>query len=205
MFPALVEAVKRFCIPVDLLDSAIDGQLMDLRHVRYQSFAELRRYCYCVASTVGIAAVYIWGFRNSDAIVLADERGVAFQMTNILRDVREDLARGRVYLPQEDLERFAVDMNSVTAGGDLERFVDMMRFQVARTREFYQSSAALETLVEPDARPTLRIMTRIYGGILEQIAHDPAAVLRERVGLSSIAKLREVAAQLWHLQVEGPA
>ncbi len=203
MFPALIEASRRFCIPPDLLDSAIDGQLMDLQRQHYHTFEELKHYCYCVASTVGIAAVYIWGFRDSDAIVMADDRGVAFQLTNILRDLREDFARGRVYLPQEDLRQFGVDLSAVMRGGDTAAFVELMNFQVSRAEEYYQSSANLESMVEPDARATLRTMTGIYHGILDQIRQEPLAVLSRRVGLSSMAKISQVVRQVWFSQVEG--
>lgn len=203
MFPALAHAVHQFCIPADLLDSAIDGQVQDLAKTRYASFDELKRYCYCVASTVGIAAVYIWGFRDSAAIVLADDRGVAFQLTNIIRDIREDYSRGRVYLPQEDLDRFGVDLSLALGGGQQEQLRELILFQGRRAQDYYESSAALESLVQPDARPTLRIMTTIYHGILKQVMADPLAVLSRRVGLSSFAKMREVARELWRTQTSG--
>lgn len=205
MFPALREAVDRFGIPPELLDSAIDGQLMDMNRSHYESFDELNRYCYCVASTVGIAALYIWEFRGDGALALADDRGVAFQLTNILRDIREDHARGRVYLPQEDLVRFGVNLDSVLAGGPAEAFAEMMRFESERAAGFYASSAALEELIAPDSRATLRIMTSIYEGILKQIQADPLAVLSRRVGLSSSEKFREVGRELWRTQREGPS
>jgi 15-cis-phytoene synthase len=208
IFPALCEAMKRFRIPVGLLDSAIDGQLQDLHQLHYQTFGELRRYCYRVASTVGIAAVHIWGFRESRVIELADDRGIAFQLTNIFRDIREDYARQRIYLPQDDLQRFSVDMDAVMGGGDPRAFGELMRFQIARSQQYYASSAPLEDLVDPDARPTLRIMTGIYRGILDRIAEDPLAVLGSKVGLSSFAKLSEVAKGMWmdrKLRIEGEA
>lgn len=201
MFPALRDAVVRFCIPVDLLDSAIDGQLLDMRQSHYHHFEELKHYCYCVASTVGIAALYIWGFREGDAIVLADDRGVAFQLTNILRDIREDHARGRAYLPQADLKRFGVDLSDVLAGGDTTSFEAMMRFEIDRAQEYYDSSAGLEDMVEADARSTLKVMTTIYHGILAELAREPLAGLYRRVGLSSFAKMRQVAGQLWRTQL----
>lgn len=197
MFPALREAMHRFCIPPDLLDSAIDGQLQDLQQCRYTNFDQLRRYCYCVASTVGIAAVYIWGFRDSQAIVLADDRGVAFQLTNILRDIREDLGRDRIYLPESELAQHNVDLKHELNGGASKQFLELMRFQIERAERFYTSSAELESLVEADARPTLRTMTAIYHGILKKIAANPAAVLRKKVGLSTMQKMGEVLRQVW--------
>lgn len=203
MFPALVNAVRRFCIPCDLFDAAIEGQLQDLAKVRYSSFDELKRYCYCVASTVGIAAVYIWGFRDSSAIVLADDRGVAFQLTNILRDIREDHARGRVYIPQEDFDRFGVDLPRALAGEQQDQFRELIAFEARRAQDYYDSSASLESIIQPDARPTLRVMTTIYHGILKEIQADPTSVISRRAGLSSFAKMREVARELWRTQLNG--
>lgn len=197
MFPAFVQASRQFGIPADLYDAAIDGQIQDLHQLHYATFDELKRYCYRVASTVGIAAIYIWGFKDPNAIALADDRGVAFQLTNILRDLREDHARGRVYLPQEDLDRFGVDLDSVMRGGDTAAFAQLMRFQIQRAQGFYDSSRPLEGLIAPDSRATLGIMTGIYHGILDRIAADPLAVLRGKVGLSSLAKLAHVAKGLW--------
>lgn len=205
MFPALRDAVQRFSVPIDLFDAAIDGQLLDLNRSHYHTFDELKHYCYCVASTVGIAAVYIWGFRDDSALALADDRGVAFQLTNILRDIREDFLRGRIYLPQEDLRHYDVDLPDVLGGGSTTSFENLIRFQARRAQEFYDRSSPLETLIQPDARPTLRIMTSIYHGILDEIQDNPLALLSRRVGLSSRQKLKEVARELWRFQREGEA
>lgn len=197
MFPALREAMHRFCIPPDLLDSAIDGQLQDLQGCHYVDFEQLRRYCYCVASTVGIAAVYIWGFHDSQAIELANDRGIAFQLTNILRDIREDFARGRIYLPENELVQYQVNLSQEIDGRGSAGFTELMRFQIGRAESFYANSAGLELLVEADARPTLRTMTAIYHGILRKIARDPAAVLKKKVRLSAMQKMAEVLRQAW--------
>lgn len=197
MFPALREAMHRFCIPPDLLDSAIDGQLQDLQGCHYVDFEQLRRYCYCVASTVGIAAVYIWGFRDSQAIELANDRGIAFQLTNILRDIREDCDRGRIYLPERELAEYHVNLGQELGGHASSDFMKLMRFQIDRAECFYSSSSQLELLVDADARPTLRTMTAIYHGILKKIARDPAVVLRKKVQLSGMQKVGEVVRQMW--------
>lgn len=201
IFPSLREAVRQFAIPLDLFDAAIDGQLQDLVQKRYETFAALKQYCYRVASTVGIAAVYIWGFRDTRALKLADDRGVALQLTNILRDVREDFSRGRIYLPSDELARFGVDLPRVCRGGGTHAFESLMRFQIERAMEFYRRSEELDQLIQPDARMTLAIMTGIYRGILERIAERPLAVLSGKVSLSSGAKLGEVARQLWRGQM----
>ena len=193
MFPTLAEGVHRFGIPPELFDQAMDGQLQDLAQSRYATFDELYGYCYRVASTVGIAAVYIWRFSSPDAIKLAEYRGIAFQLTNILRDLREDAARGRIYLPQEDLSRFGVSCLDKPS----EELAEMIAFQARRAMEYYRQSAALEFMIEPDSRPTLRVMTAIYKGILDQIIANPLAVLHKRVSLSGPRKVGEVVRQLY--------
>ncbi|HEY8665875.1 MAG TPA: phytoene/squalene synthase family protein, partial [Tepidisphaeraceae bacterium] len=109
LWPALADTIARFAIPIKLLDEAIDGQLQDLVQSAYTTFIDLYGYCYRVASTVGIAAIHIFGFRDRKAVALAEERGIAMQLTNILRDIREDAARGRRYIPIEDCARFGCD------------------------------------------------------------------------------------------------
>ena len=193
MFPALAEGVHRFGIPPELFDQAMDGQLQDLEQSRYATFDELYGYCYRVASTVGIAAVYIWRFSSPDAIKLAEYRGIAFQLTNILRDLREDAARGRLYLPQEDLSRFGVTCLDKPS----EELAELIAFQARRAMEYYRQSAPLESMIEPDSRPTLRVMTAIYKGILDQIITDPLAILHKRVSLSGARKVGEVVRQLY--------
>lgn len=115
IWPAFADMAKRFSIPSRYFDEAIDGQLQDLRQSTYETFAELYQYCYRVASTVGLAAVYIWGFEDDRALKLAEHRGIAMQLTNILRDQREDTLRGRRYTPAEDFGRFGLPLPSLPA------------------------------------------------------------------------------------------
>src|SRR5262249_43050163 len=103
---ALADTVQRFGVPRQYLDDVLDGVLMDQEVTRYETFAELYRYCYRVASAVGLSCIHIWGFRGEAALAHAEAAGIAFQLTNILRDVGEDAKMGRVYLPREDLDRF---------------------------------------------------------------------------------------------------
>lgn len=121
LWPAFADSAKRFSIPTKLFDDAIDGQLQDLRQNRYDTFADLYQYCYRVASTVGIAAIYIWGFEDERALQMAEHRGIAMQLTNILRDQREDAQRGRQYLPSEDFSRFGLPLPNLPpmSDGDL--------------------------------------------------------------------------------------
>lgn len=189
LLPALGDTVRRFGIPAVIFDDAIDGQLQDLRQNRYDTFAELYRYCYRVASTVGIAALHIWGFRDARAIKLAEERGVAMQLTNILRDLKEDAGRGRQYLPGEDFARFNLEPARLDSGQGTK----FIGFEAARADSYYDSSADLESLVERDSRPALRVMTSIYRGILRRIIANPHLVLIRRVSLSTVEKMAIVA------------
>jgi phytoene synthase len=197
IWPAFHDMVRRFAVPAGIFDDAIDGQIQDLQQSLYRTFDELYRYCYRVASTVGIAAVHIWGYREARAMKLAEERGIAMQLTNILRDIREDAARGRQYLPDEDLRRFDLRLDDL--GHPLKRpqFDALLQFQARRARGYYERSAELEDLVMPDARPTLQVMTGIYRRILDRISANPHLVLIRRVGLTTLEKLLVVAEQTY--------
>lgn len=197
LWPAFHDAVRRFSIPKKVFDDAIDGQLQDLEQRIYATFEELYRYCYRVASTVGIAAVHIWGFRGERALALAEHRGIAMQLTNILRDIREDTLRGRQYLPDEDLQRFDLTLAGLNDPLKRHRFDQLLAFQTKRAASYYDRSAELEDLVAPDSRPTLQIMTSIYRRILDRITANPHLVLIRRVGLSTFEKLSLVTRHTW--------
>jgi phytoene synthase len=136
--------------------------------------------------------LYVWGFEGGEAtLALSADRGIAFQLTNVLRDLREDAARGRFYLPSDELAQAGITAEQL-ASGELSRspkFWEFMGFQIERARSYYEKSSPLESKVAADARPTLVAMTAIYRGILEKIAADPGAVLRKRVRLSTLSKL----------------
>ena len=138
-----------------------------------------------------MASIYIWGFQGGEQTLdLAIQRGVAFQLTNILRDLREDFSRDRLYLPQEDLTAAGVsegEVRSARGGAGFERLV---RLQVERAESYYESSVSLESRIEEDSRATLSTMTAIYRSLLRKIAKNPSRVLRERVSLSLIEKLK---------------
>jgi phytoene synthase len=191
LWPAFAQMVQQYQIPPALFDDAIAGQRQDLRPVEPATFEELREYCYRVAGVVGVASIHIWGFAGGDqTIALAIDRGVAFQLTNILRDVREDAARGRIYLPREDLTAANLTDQDVLAGSGGEKFTELIRFQAARAESLFEKSEPLDHRIERDARPTLAAMTGIYRGILKKIAADPQRILQQRVSLSTLAKLR---------------
>jgi 15-cis-phytoene synthase len=190
VWPAFADMARRNRLPHDLFDDVIAGQLQDLRPAAFDTFEQLYKYCYRVAGTVGLASIYVWGFDGSAATrQLAIERGVAFQLTNILRDLREDTGRGRTYLPREDLEAAGVTENDLRSGRGGEAFVTLMRRQIERAESYYVRSAALESHIAPDSRPTLVAMTQIYHGLLRKLGGQPERVLRERVSLSLFTKL----------------
>lgn len=191
LWPAFSQVVREYAIPRDLFDAAIDGQLQDLQPIAFETFAQLHEYCYRVASVVGLASIHVWGFEGEEQTrKLAIDRGVAFQLTNVLRDLREDLGRGRMYLPRAELREMGVSEEELRSGRDGANFQRFMRFQIERAESYYRSSADLETRIQPDSRATLHAMTQIYHGLLEKISANPAVVLRKRVSLSLWAKLR---------------
>ena len=189
LLPALADAVRRFRIPAEHLSAVIDGVEMDLDRDRYETFDELVQYCQRVASAVGLACIHVWGFRGDEALEPARKCGIALQLTNILRDLKEDAERGRVYVPAEDLDRFGYSPEELTAGVVDERFLRLMEFQTGRARRFYHEGAELIDRLEPDGRRVLGMMISIYHRLLEKIAGRPGEVFRHRVRLNRWEKL----------------
>jgi phytoene synthase len=190
VWPAFAEMTSLHQLPGRIFDDVIEGQRQDLHPAAFPSFEQLQEYCYRVAGTVGLASIYIWGFSGGEATEqLAIERGLAFQLTNILRDLREDAARGRIYLPADELDAAGVTPGDLQNGRGGERFSQMMRAQISRAESFYEKSSSLEERIDAESRPTLIAMTEIYRGLLRKISVDPQRVLRERVSLSLFSKL----------------
>ncbi|MBI3406595.1 MAG: phytoene/squalene synthase family protein [Acidobacteria bacterium] len=186
--PALRDTVVRFSVPARYLHDLISGTEMDLTVARYPTFAALREYCYRVAGTVGLCCIHVFGFMDSRAPELAEKLGIAFQLTNILRDVATDLEIGRVYLPQEDLTRFQCQ-DALGQRKRTPQFVEMMSFQADRAWQFYGEGSALLPLVDPDSRPALWALARIYSRLLEEIADHQFDVFRiRRVRLTAAEK-----------------
>ena len=191
LWPAFADVVHRHKLPPKIFDEVIAGQKQDLAFVPFETFEQLFAYCYRVAGVVGLASIYVWGFEGGEETeFLAVQRGVAFQLTNILRDLREDAFRGRIYLPREELRTMRVNEADLRTGTGGKHFLDLMRFQIDRAEAFYEKSAGLEHRIAPDSRPTLIAMTEIYRGLLKKVAYEPERVLRERVSLSLFSKLR---------------
>jgi phytoene synthase len=189
LHPALHHAVRWYGIPPHYLETVLDGVEMDLTPRRYTTFADLYRYCYRVASAVGLACIHVWGFDDERAELYAERAGIAFQLTNILRDLGEDAARGRVYLPCEDLERFGYDEWRLRRGQRDGPFRALMRFEVARARSYYEAARPLTPLLRPAGRAVFLVMRNTYRGLLDEIEHRDYDVFSRRVSLSSWHKL----------------
>ncbi len=193
LLPALADAVRRFQIPAEHLHAVIDGVEMDLDCRRYETFDDLRQYCERVASAVGMACIHIWGFRGPEAFGPARAAGVALQMTNILRDLKEDAAAGRIYLPLADLRECGYSVDDLLAGAAGERFRRLIAFEVARAERLYTEAAELLELLEPAGRRIFGITVATYRALLRKIAGNPEIVLQRRVRLGRAEKLRLVA------------
>jgi len=191
LWRALRSVAAEFHVRTESFLSALQGQRDDLDHHEYATFNELRDYCYRVASTVGLLCIDIWGYRDDAAREHAINRGIAFQLTNILRDYGEDYDAGRVYLPVEDFHRHGVTPQQVRTWSEPARCGRFWAEQVARTRSYYERSRALEDLIEPDCHAVLWAMTEIYRSLLEKIAADPhRAVAGRRVRVGALQKSR---------------
>ncbi len=188
IWPAFHHTVRRFEIPHDYFREMIEGVASDLEPRRFQTFDELYRYCYQVASVVGLTIVHIFGFDTRSVLPLAEKCGVAFQLTNILRDIKEDAGNDRVYLPQEDLERFGVTEGSLKSGLRDEAFLKLMQFEAERARSYYTDSAPLLDLIHPRSRPSLWALVTIYSRLLERIQQTNYDIFTKRVRLSSLEK-----------------
>jgi len=213
VFMALGDAQKRFQIPPELLDQLVHGTSMDLASspdsiehehpegaiaiaapaIRvHKTFADLYRYCYLVASVVGLVCIRIYGYDDKRAEDLAEDCGVAFQLTNIIRDVKEDASMGRVYLPEEDLAHFGLSIHDFLPDGgkriDRSRLRPLLEFEAQRAREYYKSGTELIPLIHKDSRAALWVMVTIYKSLLEKIAASKFDVLRRRVRLSTAQK-----------------
>ena len=189
LYPAFHHTIERYGIPRRYLDDVLDGVGMDLDTDRYETFAELYRYCYRVASAVGLACIHIWGFKQDRAKEHAEAAGIALQLTNILRDLGEDAARGRVYLPREDLSRFSYRIEDLERGECDERFRTLMRFQVERARRYYESAEPLADLLGPAGQAVFLVILRTYRGLLETIVRRDYDVFSSRVRLSKWRKV----------------
>ncbi len=188
IWPAFQETAAKYRIPHRYFFEMIEGVSSDLEPRDVATEDELERYCYQVASVAGLALVHILGFRDPAALPLAEKCGVAFQITNVLRDVGEDAARGRIYLPREHRERFGVapaDLRSRETSPALRKLVS---FEAGRARALYDASAPLAGMVDPSGRRALAALIRIYRGLLDRIERSGCRVLERRARLSAAEK-----------------
>ena len=188
VWPAFHDAVQRFGIPHKYFHEMIEGVSSDLEPRRVQTFDELYRYCYRVASVVGLTIIHIFGFESAEALDLAEKCGIAFQLTNILRDVREDAGLGRIYLPAEDLNRFGVRPEAFESTTLTPELRSLFEFEAARAEDYYQAGWALVPLVSPESRPSLWALIEIYHRLLLRIRDAGFDVLSRRVSLPAPEK-----------------
>jgi phytoene synthase len=187
--PAFHDTIRRFAIPDQYFQWILNGTEMDLTVSRYETFADLYKYCFNVASAVGLVCLHIFGFTDERAKQHAEQCGIAFQLTNILRDVKEDARMDRVYLPLEDLARFHYEPADLKLGVVDDRFRSLMSFETSRAREYYDGARRLLPLVDQGSRPALWAMMEIYNGILGKIVRRRFDVYKRSVRLSTAAKL----------------
>jgi phytoene synthase len=193
VLPALVDTMRRYNMPARYLHDLISGAEMDLTVQTYQTFDRLREYCYRVAGTVGLTCTHVFGFNDPRALDLAEKLGLAFQLTNIIRDVHDDHALGRVYLPEEDLERYGVSAEDFGRSEATLGVRELLRFQADRAWQCYDEGAALLNLIDPESRGTLWLLTRTYSALLARIESLDFAVFGERVRLSRAEKMLFIA------------
>jgi phytoene synthase len=209
---ALTDAQRRHTIPAGLLDELAMGTAMDVvapeiqedgsmqesvsaddtsgLTIQYQTFEDLKLYCYRVASVVGLVCIHIFGYRDPAAEPLAEQCGLAFQLTNIIRDVKEDAAMGRVYLPQEDLAQFALSATELLSTPDPARFRPLLAMEADRARQLYKAGDELGSYISEDSQPALWVLVTIYRTLLEKIAERQYDVFAGKVSLAVSEKLR---------------
>lgn len=200
---ALADAQRAFNIPPQLFEKLVYGTSLDLEIPKAaggpalvcRTFEELQRYCYFVASVVGLVCIRIFGYKDSKAELLAEDCGLAFQLTNIIRDVKEDAGMGRIYLPEEDLARFGLSPEQLApeklnGGADAQPLKPVLAFEAERAKRYYGSAKWLMELIEEDSRPALWVLVEIYSRLLSKIEARNYDVFTERVQLTFWEKLK---------------
>lgn len=186
--PALADSITRFRIPPEHLEAVLDGVSMDLTINQYTTFPDLYRYCYHVASAVGLCCIHIWGFTGA-AYPPAEAAGIALQLTNILRDLAEDSARGRLYLPTEDLDRFGCSHSQFRHGPITPALRDLLHFQATRAYTFYDQACHLIPCLHPPGRAVFLVMLRTYRALLDEIVSRDFDVFSTRVRVPNWYKI----------------
>ena len=186
---ALVPVVKQFNLSQEHLLEIIDGMEMDLNQPRYPDFKSLQLYCYRVASVVGLLAAEIFGYTDRKTLKYAHDLGIAFQLTNIIRDVGEDARRNRIYLPMDELQQFGVTAADILNAKETENFQKLMAFQIERAQRYYQQALEHLPAVDRKAQRTGLIMAAIYQATLKEVTASGCHVLKERISLTPTFKL----------------
>lgn len=193
---ALQEAIQSFSLPHEQLTEIIDGMEMDLHQARYVDFKSLHLYCYRVAGVVGLLAAEIFGYSDRRTLKYAHDLGLAFQLTNIVRDVGEDARRGRIYLPLDELQRFDVTESDLIESRYSEKFSALMRFQIERARAMYAQAFAQLPAADRRSQRAGLVMAAIYQSTLDEIERDGYRVLHQRIALTPLRKLW-IAGRTW--------
>jgi len=186
---ALVSVVKDFALPSEQLREIVDGMEMDLMQNRYRDFEQLALYCHRVAGVVGLLSARIFGYADARTEEYAHELGLAFQLTNIIRDVGEDARRNRIYLPLDELARFDISEEDILYGRESESFRRLMAFQTERAENYYRRALAALPQCDRRTQRTGLVMAAIYHTLLEEIKHDGYHVLDQRISLTPLRKL----------------
>jgi phytoene synthase len=203
IFVALTDVIAQYRISGELLHAVIDGVEQDLTVKRYATFDQLRQYCWKVASAVGLLIIQVLGYKDKDAIAYAEDMGLALQLTNILRDIREDLEMDRIYLPQEELARYGITIADLQAGLVSRQWSEFMQFQIERARSYYASGARLNALIPHHSLPCILILQTVYAQLLDRITAADYDVFSRRISLSSSQKLQILIGTLWQWARKG--
>lgn len=193
VLPALVDTMQRYKMPARYLHDLISGAEMDLTLRTYPTFDRLREYCYRVAGTVGLTCTHVFGFHDPRALDLAEKLGLAFQLTNIIRDVHDDYGLGRVYLPEDDLARYGVSPQDFGKNEATLGVRELLRFEADRAWQYYEEGSALFGLIDPESRGALWLLVHTYSALLARIESLDFAVFGERVRLSKPEKMLFIA------------
>lgn len=197
IMPAVADTFARYKIPAVYMHELLTGTEMDSHKNRYEKWDDTYLYCYRVASVIGMMTIHVFGYTHPRAIELAEQTGIAFQMTNILRDIVEDSGRNRIYLPMEDLRRHLISEEIMLAAKDTPQLRELIKFEVERAKKYYAAGRELLPLIEPESRDALGSLVAIYQRLLDEIERRRYDVFTERVSLSKAEKLSLAAGLAW--------
>ncbi|WP_067933766.1 phytoene/squalene synthase family protein [Alicyclobacillus kakegawensis] len=198
---ALGDTIRRYHIPIDPFEDLLRGMRVDLKPVRFTTFAELKQYCEYVAGSVGRLCIHVFGFTGEEAPHLANQMGIALQLTNVMRDLKEDMGRNRIYIPSQDMEEVGCTLDDLRKGRKTPPFLQLMQRQLERAREHYRQAMELFPLIHADARRCLQMIYAVYFELFKAIEAKPESVLTERISLSKTKKIHLIWDALWQKQI----